>query len=341
MPARHRLLALVVAVLWGLNFLAIDASLAQFPPFFLVALRFAVLAVPTILLVPRPDVPLRWLIGYGLGFGVLQFLFLYWAMTIGMPPGLASLVLQASAPFTVLLGAFLLRERISARAAIGIAVAVAGLALVGWHRAENASVIPFLLTLAGALGWALGNLSSRQARAPQPLQLTLWMSVVPPIPMLALSLAVEGPARIGRSLITLGTSTGLLALVGLAYTVLLATVVGSGLWTWLMAQHPASSVAPFSMLVPVVGMSTAALVLSERLDPTELAGGVLVVGGVLLASWVRRSRRPVPDVAEAPLEVAVPEPEAQDPDVAEAVATIPQSSGHPADVPVPERPAPR
>lgn len=330
MPTRHRLLALTVAVLWGLNFLAIDASLAQFPPFFLVALRFAVLAVPTILLVPRPDVPLRWLLGYGLGFGVLQFLFLYWAMAAGMPAGLASLVLQASAPFTVLLGAVLLRERISVRAGIGITVAVAGLTLVGWHRAENASVIPFLLTLAGALGWALGNLSSRQARAPKPLQLTLWMSVVPPLPMLALSLAVEGPARIGRSLTTLGTSTGMLALLGLAYTVLLATIVGSGLWTWLMARHPASSVAPFSMLVPVVGMSTAAYLLAEHIDPAELAGGVLVVGGVLLASWVRRARRPAPDVAEAPLEVAVPEPEAEDP---AAEPTIPP--------PVPERPAAR
>lgn len=314
MPARHRLLALCVAALWGLNFLAIDASLAQFPPFFLVALRFAVLAVPTILLVPRPDVPLRWLLGYGLGFGVLQFLFLYWAMTAGMPPGLASLVLQASAPFTVLLGAALLRERISRRAGIGIAVAVLGLAVVGWHRAEHASVVPFLLTLAGALGWALGNLCTRQARAPKPLQLTLWMSAVPPIPMLALSLVVEGPERIGNSFTTLGTGTGMLALAGLAYTALLATVVGSGLWTWLMARHPASAVAPFSMLVPVVGMSAAALVLAERIAPAEAAGGVLVVGGVLFASWAGGRRRvaaasQVPEVAEAPLEIAVPAPD--------------------------------
>ncbi len=136
MPVRHRLLAVVVAAIWGVNFLAIHASLAQFPPFFLVALRFALIAVPTILLVPRPRVPLRWLVGYGLGFGVVQFTFLYAGMAAGMPTGLASLVLQASAPFTLVLGGVLLRERVTARQWVGIVTAVAGMALVGVARAQ-------------------------------------------------------------------------------------------------------------------------------------------------------------------------------------------------------------
>ena len=123
MPARHRLIAVSVAVLWGLNFVAIAASLDQFPPLFLVALRFAVIALPTLLLVPWPGVPVRWLLLYGAGFGILQFLFLYTAMAAGMPTGLASLVLQSSAPFTVILGAALLKERLSGRQVVGIIVA--------------------------------------------------------------------------------------------------------------------------------------------------------------------------------------------------------------------------
>ncbi len=291
-PPRHQLLAVAVAAMWGLNFLAIGASLEQFPPFFLVALRFALIAAPTVLLVPRPQVPLRWLVGYGLGFGTLQFLFLYWGMAAGMPAGLASLVLQASAPFTLVLGATLLRERVGPRGVLGVVVAAGGLALVGWHRSETASLLPFLLVLAGALGWALGNLSSRLARPPQPLHLTLWMSVVPVVPMGLLSLAVEGPARIAASFTTLGTPTGALALVGLAYTVVIGTVAGSGVWTWLMARHPASQVAPFSMLVPVVGMSAARLVLGERVAPWEVVGAALVIGGVLLATLTRAGGRP-------------------------------------------------
>src|SRR6478735_3380382 len=119
MPTRDRLIATFVAVLWGLNFPAIHLSLEQFPPFFLVALRFALLAVPTVLLVPRPTAPWRWILLYGLGFGVLQFVFLYLAMSSGMPTGLASLVLQSSAPFTVVLAAAFLRERVTGRQALG------------------------------------------------------------------------------------------------------------------------------------------------------------------------------------------------------------------------------
>ena len=284
MPVRHVALATLVAVLWGVNFLAIHASLDQFPPLFLVALRFAIIAIPTIVFVPRPRVPLRWLLGYGLGFGTLQFLFLYLGMAAGFPTGLASLVLQASAPFTVVLGAMFLRERLGRRHIAGVAVATAGLALVGVSYGASAPLGPFVLVLLGALGWALGNLASRQARAEKPLHLVLWMSVVPPLPMLALSLVVEGPSAIGQSLATSFTADAVPAWAGLAYTVVLGTLVGSGIWVWLMARHPAGSVAPFSMLVPVVGIATAWLVLGERPAWLELAGGVLVVGGVLRAS---------------------------------------------------------
>jgi O-acetylserine/cysteine efflux transporter len=303
MPPRHRLLAVLVAAVWGVNFLAIHASLGQFPPFFLVALRFILIAIPTVLFVPRPDVPLRWLVGYGLGFGVAQFTFLYWGMAAGMPTGLASLVLQSSAPFTLVLGALLLRERVSGRQWLGIAVAVAGMALVGFARAQAAAFVPFLLVLAGALGWAFGNLSSRLAKPTNPLHLTLWMSVVVPVPMLALSLVFEGPERIASSLATAFGPTAAPAWIGLAYTCVIGTAVGSGIWTWLLSRHPAGVVAPFSMLVPVAGILTAGLVLGEVPGWLELAGGVVVVVGVLIGSGIRLrpSRRPVlPSASERP-----------------------------------------
>lgn len=295
MPTRHAFLAALVALIWGLNFVAIHASLAQFPPFLLVALRFTLIAIPTIAFVPRPQVPLRWLVGYGLGFGTLQFLFLYWGMAAGMPVGLASLVLQASAPFTVLLGATFLRERPGRRAVIGTLVAITGLAVVGWGRAGGATLAPFLLTLAGALGWAFGNISSRRAAAPVPLHLTLWMSVVPPVPMLALSLVVEGPDRIVRSLAGALSVHALGALAGLAYTVVLGTVVGSGIWTWLLARHPAGVVSPFSMLVPGFGIAASWLLLGERVGLVEVAGAALVAAGVLFGA-TRPVRSRVPGV---------------------------------------------
>ena len=289
MPTRHRLLAIVVAALWGVNFLAIHASLAQFPPFFLVALRFLVIAVPTVVLVPRPAVPLRWLVGYGLGFGVAQFTLLYWGMAAGMPTGLASLVLQASAPFTLVLGALLLGERVRGRQWAGIIVAVAGMALVGVSRAQAAAFWPFVLVLIGGLGWAFGNLASRLAQPPNALHLTLWMSVIVPVPMLALSLLFEGPDRIAAAVSGSFTPAAVPAWIGLAYTCVIATAVGSGIWTWLLARHAAGVVAPFSMLVPVAGLLTAGLVLGEVPTWLELVGGIVVVAGVLIGS---RSRTP-------------------------------------------------
>jgi len=291
-PVRDRLLAVLVAVVWGLNFPAIAVALEQFPPFFLVALRFALVAVPTLLLVRRPDVPWRWLVGYGLGFGVLQFLFLYLAMDTGMPPGLASLVLQSSAPFTVLLAGLLLRERLTARQLGGVGLSVAGLAGIAVHRAGldgGAALVPVLLTLCGGLGWAVGNLCNRQARTAEPFRLMLWMTVVPPVPMLLVSLALEGPAAVGASFQGLGQRQGLLALGGLAFTVLVATLLGSGIWTALMARHPSSTVAPFSMLVPVVGIGSSWLLLGDATSPAEIALGVVVLVGVLLGSGGRRA----------------------------------------------------
>jgi O-acetylserine/cysteine efflux transporter len=301
MILRDRLIATAVAACWGVNFPMTHLALEHFPPLLMVAVRFALLAVPTLLFVPRPQVPLRWLLGYGAGFGILQFAFLYLGMRHGMPSGLASLVLQSSAPFTVVLGAVLLRERLSGRQVLGVVVAVGGLAGIAVHRSLAAGLLPLALTLAGGLGWALGNLASRQAHPPKPLHLTMWMSVVPPLPMLALSLAVEGAHADGHALATLGSGTGPIACAALLYVVVVATVGGSGAWTYLLSRYPAGMVAPFSMLVPVFGIGSSWLMLGEGTDAFELGFGALVVLGVLVGSRTSSRRRASVDRRPQPL----------------------------------------
>lgn len=315
MPARDRLLALLVAVCWGLNFPATALALEHFPPLLMVALRFALVAIPTVLLVPRPQVKVRWLVGAGLGIGLLQFAFLYLGMAAGMPAGLASLVLQASAPFTVLLAGIFLAERITRRQVIGIVLAAAGLAAIAVHRGETAALLPVLLTLAGALGWAIGNVCSRQAAAPNPFHLTLWMSVIPPLPMLAASLLVEGPSRIAYALSTVVSLAALPAVLGLLYIVVVATLLGYGIWTTLLTRHPSSSVAPFSMLVPIVGVLSSWAAFGERIDAVEAAAGAAVVGGVLIGSLplrLPRRRRPRRQGGQQPTTHGLPTTAAQD-----------------------------
>jgi O-acetylserine/cysteine efflux transporter len=295
---RDRLLALLVVLCWGVNFPVTAIALEHFPPLFLVALRFALIAIPTVIFIPRPKIELVWLLGVGLGIGTLQFAFLYLGMTAGMPSGLASLVLQASAPFTVIIAAIWLRERISARQAVGIGIAILGLAAIAVHRAQVAALLPVVLVLCGALGWAIGNVSTRKAQAPNALHLTLWMSVVPPIPMFAISWFVEGPERIGTSLATAFTLEALPSVLALLYLILIATTLGYGIWTGLLAKYPSSTVAPFSMLVPVIGVFSAWVAFGETIDLVEVVAGATVVIGVLTASYVRRKR--VEDPALAP-----------------------------------------
>ncbi len=294
-PLRDRLLAVLTATLWGCNFLAIHAMLTGIPPLLAGSVRFLIIAIPTVLFVPWPGVKVRWLVGYGLGFGTLQFAFLFVGLDLGMPTGLASLVLQASAPFTVLLGAVLLAERLTVRQVCGIGLAVVGMAAIAWQRAEYAALLPVILTLLGALSWAVGNLCSRQARPANALHFMLWGSIVPPIPMFVLSLVFEGPGAQWTALSTVLAGDAWLPLAGLAYVVVFGTVVGSGIWTMLLSRHPASTVAPFSLLVPVVGMTLAFALLDERPTPVEITAAVVVVGGVLLGSLPRRRTPPAVD----------------------------------------------
>ncbi|WP_019931770.1 EamA family transporter [Nocardia sp. BMG111209] len=292
MTNRDRLLGLAVVLLWGLNFLSLHIGLEHFPPYFFAGLRFAVLAVPVVLLVPRPRVPLRWLLLYGTGFGIAQFGFLFTAMRAGMPTGLASLVLQSSAPFTVVLGALFLGERLRTGQVLGLLAAVLGMVVIGWDRAQHTSVIPVLLTLAGGLGWAFGNIGSRLAvSGPErvdPLHLTLWMSVVPPVPMFALSMVAEGPGTGWHALVRSFGGPGLPGLAALGFTAVLATAVGTGLWTDLLSRYPAAVVAPLSLLVPVVGIAASWAALGERPTVLSLVGAVIVIGGAFAVTVVGR-----------------------------------------------------
>ncbi|MEV6321994.1 EamA family transporter [Nocardia sp. NPDC051787] len=300
MTTRDRLLGCTVVLLWGLNFLAIRVGLDHFPPFFFAALRFAVLAIPALLFIPRPPVRTRWILLYGTGFGILQFAFLFTAMRVGMPTGLASLVLQSSAPFTVVLGALVLGERIRPVQVAGIAVAVAGMAVIGWDRLEHATLLPVLLTLAGGLGWAFGNIGARSAGTESPgvnpLHLMLWTTAIPPLPLFVLSVFTEGPTTGLHALTDSFSLAGWPALVALAYIAVLATVVGTGLWTYLMGRYPAGTVAPFSLLVPVVGIAAAWAFLGEAPTPLSLLGGVVVITGAFAAT----SSKPRPVDAAAP-----------------------------------------
>ena len=289
---RHSFLAALVAVLWGLNFVAIDFGLhangRDVPPLLFVAMRFVLVVFPWILFVRKPDVSWKAIIGVGLFMSAGQFGLLYLAMALGMPAGLASLVLQAQVLLTVLLAAGFLGERPSRRQLAGVVLGVAGLAVVAVGRSAVAPVLPLIIVLGAALSWAAGNVIARKAKAASGLGLVVWSGAVVPLPLAGLSLIIDGPAAVVGTLADLQPAT----IVSALYTAVFASLVGYGIWNRLLASYPSSAVVPFTLLVPVVGMSAAWLALGEVPTPAELAGGLFLLGGVATAVLTGAGTRP-------------------------------------------------
>jgi O-acetylserine/cysteine efflux transporter len=286
MSPRDLALALIVILVWGMNFVVIKMGLHGIPPMLLGALRFTLAAVPAVFFVKRPAIATRWLLAYGATISLGQFAFLFTAMSVGMPAGLASLVLQAQAFFTVALSAVLLQERFRGHNAAGLLIAAGGLALIGEQGGNAMTLAGFLLTLCAALMWALGNIVTKKAGKADMLGLVVWGSLVPPLPFFALSWWLEGPDRISTAFASLDGGS----VFAVVYLSFIATLVGYGLWAKLMSRYPATQVAPFSLLIPPIGLAAAAALLDEALSLPQLAGAVLVMAGLLVNAFGGRWR---------------------------------------------------
>jgi O-acetylserine/cysteine efflux transporter len=283
----HLALALLVAALWGLTFVVISIGLRDFPPLLMASLRFVIAALPAFFL-PRP--PLSWprLTAIGIALFGGHFGLLFTAMAVGMPAGLASVTLQSQAFFSILIAALVLGERPSHRQMTGSLTALTGLVVIGATAGTDGFTLTgLMLTIAGAFAWAIGNVLLRSSGKIDMLPGVVWFSVVPPLPLFALSLLIEGPHAIGTAL----TSVSWAGIASLAYIVIAATLIGFGIWGHLIKLYPVSTVAPFSLLVPVFGTLAAAVLLGEQFPPQRLAGMVLVVAGLAIVAlpsrWLR------------------------------------------------------
>lgn len=285
-------LAAAVASFWGFNFVVIDWGMTGVPPLLFVAIRFLVVAL-AVFVVPRPRTSWRTVAGVGLFMSLGQFGLLYTSMALGLQPGLAALVLQAQAVFTILIAAAVLRERPTAPQIAGVAIGVVGLAIVASGRGGDAPALAVALALAAAFSWGIGNVISRRAGSVSgpgrlgSLSLTVWSALVVPIPALMLSFVVEGPAAIAAGIAAFGWQSA----VSTLYTALLCTIIGYSIWNGLLARNRSAAVVPWVLLAPVVAMASAALLLGQIPTPAEILGGMLLVGGVLVTGMRRLSVR--------------------------------------------------
>ena len=285
MPPRDIGLIALVILAWGSNFTAMKLALEEVPPLLMVGLRFAIL-VPLIAVLKRPALPWSRILAVGALINMGQFAFLFAALNAEASAGLASLLIQMQAPLTIALSFLVFGERIRPMQIAGLALALAGLGVFAASSGGNVTGLGLALLLMAALSWACGNLVLKRVGRVDTLALFIGASLVPPLPMLALSVAVEGPAPFAT--IAAMSAQGWLAVI---YVALASTVLGYSIWGALLARHPAALVTPFALLIPVVGVSIAALVLGESLTPRDAIGGAIILAGLALtqmgAKWSR------------------------------------------------------
>jgi len=297
-------LSILIAAIWGFNFIVIKVGVASVPPLMLVALRFVFSALPAVFFVRRPPAAMRLVAAYGLLLGVGEFGLLFTAIKLGAPAGLSSIALQFQVYFTALLAALVLKERLAPHAVWGMVIAAAGLASFAFSAgggepgagggASTMSLPLLAMILLAALGWAGANVTTKYMPGTGALSLMAWSSLFSPLPLAALSLIFEGPKAVAAAI----SGLGLVAIGALIYLVALSTLVGYGLWNHLIMRHGAARIAPFSLMVPIFAVVFAASILGERFRPLDAAGAGLVLVGLALHIFGDRlgaGRRPRQD----------------------------------------------
>jgi O-acetylserine/cysteine efflux transporter len=287
MPLSHSLVALLVTAIWGLSFVVIKLGVGTTPPLLLAALRFLFAALPAVFFVARPKTDWRNVVAYGFFLGVAQFGLLFAAIALGMPASLASVVMQAQVFFTILFAAVLMGERPGPHQALGGLVACLGLVLIAWPRLTGGGAGPFLMTVLAAAAWGVANIISKRAGRVDMLGFIVWSSLVAPLPLLGLSVWIDGPAQVIAALRHIDGPT----MAAVAYLAYPTTIFAFGIWAYLLSRHPAATITPFALFVPVAGILGSALILGEAMRPIEAVGGAVIVLGLAFNIFGQRLMR--------------------------------------------------
>jgi O-acetylserine/cysteine efflux transporter len=276
LPVRDVCLAVLVTAVWGTNFVVIKYALDVLPPLLFATLRFLLVAFPAVVFLKRPAVPLRHLAAYGVLIGAGQFGLLYIAMTGLISPGLASLVVQVQVVFTIGLSMMISGERIRTFQIAAVALAGVGIVVIAMHAQGSVTPLGLVLVIGAAMSWAGGNVVARQSGRVNMLAYVVWASLFSIPPLLGLSLFFEGWPAIEAGLIHLNAPI----LAAVVWQSAGNTMFGYSLWAWLLARHPAATVSPIALLIPVFGLGASALLLGEPLPPWKLGATALVLGGL-------------------------------------------------------------
>jgi len=278
MPISHIALALLIVGIWGFNFVLITIGLQDIPPFLLACARFILTSLPAVFFIKRPSVPFKMVVFYGLVMFAIQFSLLFIGMYLGVTPGLASILLQMNVFFSILIGIIWFGERLHKWQIVGALVAFSGIVLVGMNLGGNLTLGGFILLIASAVTWSSGNAIAKKIGRVDMFALVVWGSLIAWPPLLLISLWIDGPDQILYSFLHLS----LLSIGAVAYIAYLSTLFAFAVWNRLIHLHPLSTISPFTLLVPVIAMTSSVLVLGEPLESWKIYAAILVIGGLCI-----------------------------------------------------------
>jgi O-acetylserine/cysteine efflux transporter len=278
-------IALLVAIIWGLAFVASRIALDEFSPALMTTLRFAIAAVPCLFL-RKPDVswPLLVAISFTLFLG--QFLAQAYGIAHGVPVGLSSVIVQSQALFTIAFAVIVFNERPTPMQTVGIGVAAVGLMMICGTVGYDFSVAAFAVLMISPISFAVGNLLLRRAQDAPMFDLFAWLCFTAAVPLFVLALITDGPVPTWQALSQMSL-TGLLCMLALGG---ISTSVAYWLWGRLLRDHPAAQVVPFALLVPFVGAGASAIVFHEKFGALRLAGMATVIGGIAIMVLSKRPK---------------------------------------------------
>jgi O-acetylserine/cysteine efflux transporter len=274
----HSLLLLLVVAVWGVNFVFVRIGLNELTPMFLVFTRFFIVSIPAVFFFKRPPIPFRQIFLYAAVMFILHFTLIFSGIRAGISPGLASLLLQTQVFFSMFFATLFLKERMDPWQIGGSLVAFLGIGVIFLNLQGSATLNGFFLVLASALGWGLGSILVKKMGKIHSGSLLVWSGLAAWPPLLILSLIFEESAPLLLRFHALSSDS----YGAILFIALFSTAFGFGVWNWLIQIYPISTVAPFTLLVPIFAMIGSVLILDEPIEPWKLFAASLVILGLCL-----------------------------------------------------------
>lgn len=281
MQKKHLVLAILVTLVWGVNFPITKLGLRSIDPFVLTGIRFALAAIPLVFFIKRPAIKFSYVAAYGFIFGLGMWGVINYGIQVGVSPGIASLIIQLSVFFTMGWGALLFKEKLRGTQLLGALLALVGLAgIISTQQGEHA-ILGVLLIVLSAVAWSVGNVIIKKSGVKEIFSFMVWASLFPPIPLFFIAWLMQGAAPFEN----LQSSLDLTAVLSIIFQVYLATHFAYWGWNSLLKLYPVSTVAPLSLLIPVFGIGSSMLIIGEHISTPNLISIAIIIMGLAVGLY--------------------------------------------------------